>query len=568
MVKNLYFILIVLYFPLYCFSQDVKISAEIDPYNIIENRPLSGTIEVTHDQKIKIDPSKFTIEGKPLKAELVKNVKISENNPLIVSIFHFELPPMPKGLQILPEISLTVGNKIYKSFPSTFEVLGATQSNANVPAENKPALTLKAKVDGPTPLYPGQKVKLSYFYYYSGNIELSQEELPLLEAKGFRKIGEKDIKDYEENGKSVREISQEIEAINPGEFTFGKSIIAGVAYEEDDLGRRTYLQSKLQSEAPSITIVVKPFPSKGRPASFNGAVGQFSSFEAKLLSAPEMDVGDKISLSIDIKGKTSDWSRLSLPDLCCQPGFSGLFKQSDIPPIGIVQDGNKHFEVEMRPLSSNIKQIPSIEFAYFDPFSISYKTLHSDPIPISVMPAPKIENEEGKLPQPTVYSSQSKNPTQITDGVHQPPAIEIAGNYSLSTSDLYDYTFGTWWVFILIPVGVGIIFLQLNLQRKFMESQSIVKSKTSDEVFQDAMHPISDTSAFYRLLTKAFLTRLVERGEIPSVDTSVNDLPREGAPGEVRSFLRELEEKRFSGQEETSLQIEKEKAKVLFEQLK
>jgi hypothetical protein len=561
-------VVIALFFAFAVFSlqaQEVKVSGEIDQEKAYENHPLKGTITITHDENLKVDTRSFLLEGSPLSVELIREVKISPNNPLIISIYRFEIPGQPKGLHVLPEISVSVGGKVYRSPASTYTVEGIMPRRGGPTTPAQPSieatLRLEALVEGKMPLYPGQRVRLVYRYYYTGDIGLTEEELPLLDAKGFLKIGEKEIKDYSEGEKSVREISQEVEAVTPGEFSFGPSIIEGYGYQEDAFGKRTYSTAKLRSEASPVTVIVRPFPNEGKPASFNGAVGKFT-FKVALLTPHEMKVGDDISLAVDIGGKNI--LEVPLPEICCQPGFSGFFQPSDLPPIGKIQDGVKRFVVQLKPLSDAIKEIPSIEFSSFDPESSKYIVLHSEPIPITVHPSkiPRIEDLDKQ--QRPASAPTKKEKTAISQ---KPEAIEIEGNFLLQPEDLHNKIFGNWWALAIIPAGIALLIYQKNMQKDLRRKRSEVKPKSSADLFEEAFRQHPGSSSFYNLLNQAFKLKLVEIGEIASPDVAAENLPQTGLSKEVRAFLCGIEEKRFTGQGDLSPQTLHKQAQDLLERM-
>src|SRR5262249_40157844 len=135
-----------------------------------------------------------------------------------------------------------------------------------------------------------------------------------------------------------------------------------------------------------------------KPLSFNGAVGQFN-FSAKLLSSPKVKVGDTMKLLLEVSGQ-GQLENVLPPDLCCQAGFSGLFKTSDLPPQTEMKENTKSFIVEIAPLFPTIDSIPPIAFSYFDPSFNQYQTIITPGIPIQVQPlekkAPVQQAEEEK----------------------------------------------------------------------------------------------------------------------------------------------------------------------------
>jgi hypothetical protein len=549
MVKNGILVLLMLWISFQLSAQDVKISATVEQGKAEENKPITGLLSITHEESATIDETSFRLDHQPLKVEFVQEVKMS-TGPVLVTFFHFTLPPQKKGLYAIPEISVKVGGKEYTSVSSTYVVEEAVQEK-EVRQPSRPAversrsptesssptqLSLEAFVQDPT-LYPGQRTRVGYRYRYTNMIELTQEKLPLLEAQGLLKIGTQQAQDTTEGEASVREVVQEVEAIKPGEWTYGPSLAEGYAYRLDEQGQKIYLKPMITSEAPPVTLTVKPFPEANKPASFNGAIGSFTGIQVGLTSPPSVFVGDEMNLKIEITGRGGPIENVPLPELCCQPGFSGLFKPSDLPPAEEVKKDSKIFKVELRPLSAQIKAIPSLEFAYFDPSTQSYQVLHSQPIPITVsLPPQPVKAEKTERPAEKIPLNTAVKP------------IEIVGVQPLDISDLFNKPFGTWKVFWILPLGILLILIQLNLNKIRRQHQMIPKTKDSAQLFEEALHLGQDNPDFYRLLNQAFLTRLMERGEITSTDIPLEALPQTGASAMVREFLLGIEQKRFSGQ--------------------
>jgi hypothetical protein len=568
--------------------QETQINSEINIYSAYENQPLEGTITITHDTSAPIEADSFTMDGAKIKVDPVKTVKISPN--LELAIYNFTLPGKPKGLYMLPAISVKIGGKSYQSVASSYEVMDA-QSNPSSPKEpsapsepSSPSVTsqqapppatliLKAEVNGTNPLYPGQRAWLVYKFYFKGSIALTTETLPLLDAKGFEKVGDKQIKNYQENGLDVQEIDQEIQAVNPGTYTFPGSTIEGYVYSENSAKKRVYYKPKLSTSTEPVTINVAAFPTQGRPSTFNGAVGEYT-FQTSLLTPSTVAINDKMRLAINIGG-IGEISTVDLPDISILKSF---FRMSDLPIAGEVKNNTKTFIVEIYPLSTAIKEIPALTFSFFNPSIGRYDTVYSEAIPIKVQENKVIQKEEPKEkpaiknesvipkapeenipPKPVVSQPETQtqspsnqkpiesNKEKIPNEIAKPGAIEISGNYPLTSSDLKNLTFGTWNVMWVIPGGILIILLQIVLREYLRKMQSIVKKKSSGEIFFEAMKAPHGSGEFFQKLNQAFLLRLSENGLITNPEMAVDDLPREGKAGEVRAFLAGIEEKRFTG---------------------
>jgi hypothetical protein len=535
-------LLILSFFCLPLCAADVKVEAEIDTASYADE-PLKGTITITHDRNQTIDNESFVLGKNSLSVSFVKDVQISPNDPLILSIYNFTLPAQPEGLYALPNISVKIGGQTYQSPMASYTVqakrqaIPAAPSVAPQPAPSaasstpaQPLLHLEASIDGSDTLYPGQRTKFVYHYLYRGDIKLLTEKLPLLDAEGFIKIGEKEINNYVQGDISIMEIVQQVEAVSPGKFSLGPSLVEGQA-----------ASGKLSSEAPAVAVTVLPFPEQDKPASFNGAVGQFT-FKTSLLSSSEMTLGDELSLGLIISGK-GNLKELAVSDLCCQPGISGFFRLSDLPPTETIEGDTKTIVAKFRPLNSLIKEIPSLEFSFFDPTSSKYVVLHSNPIPISIKPGPaQIEEpkEEQAAPEPKPEAKEQQ-------AVALPALIQIESTMPLQAADLHNKPFGTWWSMAILPFAILLMIYQSHL-KEYLEWKQKQKSViTPGGLFQQAFADQANGKCDFELLKKAFYLALAEAGLLPSPDISDQELPDEGLAKEVKLLLASIDEKRFTG---------------------
>lgn len=520
--------------------QEVSIQPEIDLYHSFENEPLNGFITITHHKESEIDINSFQMENKPLKVEFVKNVPLSANDPLTLSIYNFQIPGQPAGLYLLPAISVKVGDKVYTSIPTSYEVNKRTELSPEVkPGQQAEAahviIRLEVVTNFPSKIYPGQQGQLGYKIAFNGNVELTTEQLPLLDAEGFRKIGDKQVQELQEGEFNVQVITQQVRAKEAGSYPFPLSLIEGYAYKETASKQKNYLQPKLHAEVAPLTVTVLAFPEQGKPDYFKGALGPFQ-IKASLPNGNSVTVDDVLSLVIEISG-SGDLDTVSLPSLTTL-GFKQLFQVDDLPTVGDLEGNKKKFVVKLRPLSTAIKEIPAIPFAYFDPQSSHYVTLSTDALPITVLPRPISEQKV----TPVVPPVKKEVGTTATL-----PAIEITEAYPLTSEDLRNLFGGTWRSLWIIPVGIGAVLLQIILQKHLKKLRMMPKKKRSEDLWKEASALSKDSTQFFTLLNQAFLLRLVERGIIPSENIPLDALPTEGIAGKVRGFLRQLDEQRFTG---------------------
>lgn len=557
--------------PTYSWANDVRVSVQVDENAIMPDTPIRATMLIQHDKDQVVQSDSFMMNGKPLKAEFVKDVLIAPDSPLRISFYQFEIKGMPSGLQVISPISVKVGGSTYQTPATTYEVLSPSRMSGG---KGGTILNLEAYVNAPPLIFPGEKFHVGYRFYYNENIDLKTQELPLLDAKGFKKIGTQKISDVNKGALSVRGMEQEIEAVEPGKYSFGPSYVVGNVYRKDSSGKDMLFGKDIRADAAMVDIIVSGFPEKDKPASFNGSVGEGIDFSVELLSYKEIQVGDKISLALKFTGK-GDLSKIKVPKLCCEPGFPGFFELSDIPPIPTPGDGYVIYYVELRALSPKVDAIPSIEFSYYDPKMGKYEVKSSKPIPITVNPAPKKalpltpgipEKTEQQPQKPATNAPPTANVVNWPKTTSVAGAIEIETIYPLSVSDLSNRNFGTWEVLLVIPLGFLGLYVQWDFIQRRKKKLAEVPVKTSFDYFNEAKECQGSFSEFYKLVTIALLMRLYELKEIESKSLSPEQLPVEGMSGKVRAFLLAIEKERFTGKQPSKEEIIK-KVNELFEMM-
>ncbi len=168
----------------------------------------------------------------------------------------------------------------------------------------------------------------------------------------------------------------------PGDVTIAAPTLRygyATEFEEDFVSGRVPKDPKQEVVAgAALTLRVLPLPDEGRPPEFNGAVGRFT-VSAKA-SRTSLAVGDPLTLWLKIKGD----GNVQGPDLEL-PGFHRL---------GIVHKDLVGYQADchLKLLSADVKEIPAIPFAFFDPGPpAGYRVVHTDPIPLEVRAGPAPE---------------------------------------------------------------------------------------------------------------------------------------------------------------------------------
>jgi hypothetical protein len=145
--------------------------------------------------------------------------------------------------------------------------------------------------------------------------------------------------------------------------------------------------TRIYTEAPPIILDVKPLPIEGRPDLFNGMVGNYTI--AAVAEPTEVRVGEPITLTITI---TSDafMENIFFQPLRYQPLLVNRFEIPSDRSLPQRSTKSKTYTQTIRPLSTNITEVPPILLAYFSPTSNTYVTVQSKPIPLKVSPAEQV----------------------------------------------------------------------------------------------------------------------------------------------------------------------------------
>ncbi|MBN3034672.1 MAG: protein BatD [Bacteroidales bacterium] len=138
-----------------------------------------------------------------------------------------------------------------------------------------------------------------------------------------------------------------------------------------------YQNVPLELKSNPLPIRVNPLPSTNKPADFTGAVGKF---EMKAVADKNrLKANEAINVKITVSG-TGNIELLELPDIAFPPDFETydpkITENINATDRGI--SGSKTFEYLLIPRNPGEFRISPVRFSYFDPSSLSYKTLSSD----------------------------------------------------------------------------------------------------------------------------------------------------------------------------------------------
>ena len=144
---------------------------------------------------------------------------------------------------------------------------------------------------------------------------------------------------------------------------------------------------RIYTESAPLALEVKPLPTEGRPALFNGMVGNFSI--AVSADPVNVRVGEPITLTITVS--STGWvENIFFPPLRYQPLLLNRFEIPSERSLPQRNEKSKTYTQTIRPLSEEIDEIPPIQLAFFSPESNAYIVVKSRPIPLKVSAAETI----------------------------------------------------------------------------------------------------------------------------------------------------------------------------------
>jgi hypothetical protein len=424
-----------------------------------------------------------------------------------------------------------------------------SQNTINSGQVSKPDLKIEALVVPAEGLYPGQRFKLIYRISYRGDIKLTKEELPFLNAQDLQKMSTLEVNESTQDQYNIQEIIQDVRALNPGRIHFGPANLEG-AISSYIPGQAELVKKNVKAEAPPIEITIKPFPEKEMPASFTGALGLYK-MDVELTSPSQVHLSDTLTMKITLTGD-GEWETVDLPNLMCQPGFSGFFKLSDLPAIEKTTKDSKTFLITLQPLSANIASLPIVEFSSFDPKTEKYQIYRSRKIPITVLETDinnklaEFLNEKQLLYGHSVddwekiFSTTSKNNSFVLK-----PISSQNGLAGFLTSRN---------VLILIPLFIVLIFFQIKLKKNWEKIIKIYQPLQSSLYISSATHT-KDPDECAALVEKGLNLALKERSM-----SSVNIT-------EVKSFLSYLSEIRFGRKPSPPCRQLVDQAQILYQKI-
>lgn len=515
----------------------------------------------------------FEIVGGPFSSSSssvqIINGSVTKTN---THTYSFYLRAIKEGNFTIPAATITVNKQKVKS--TTAEILvtknSSTSGSSNSGAvSNAKDVFLEATTNKKS-AYLGEQLILTYKIYYTVPI-LSPS---ISKAPSYSGFWTKDISDN--NGvlqqSSIIRNNQEYHVATVQEIVLipqksgtltidplNISCIAQIKQERQqqrgydpfenffgDIMGSSYTNVKKELISQPIDIEVKPLPAKDKPASFKGAVGQFT-YTSKI-DKTEMKSNDAFTITYTVSGK-GNIDLLELP----RPNFPPDFEVYD-PKIttntknnSFGLSGSKKAEYVVIPRVSGDFTLNPTEFSYFDPTKNKYVVLESDKYELKVARSAN-EGSSG-----IIYAGGQE-------------AIKIVGNdinHIMSDGKLQKrgallFASPLYFIIIIVLIAVFAIALVINNRiNKFNQNKVLVRNRKATKIAKKRLNnaynylKIKDQGHFYEEFSQALWGYISDKLNISrsqlSMDTVKEMMESKNVPEDITNeFIDSLNSCEFA----------------------
>jgi uncharacterized membrane protein len=285
----------------------------------------------------------------------------------------------------------------------------------------------------------------------------------------------------------------------------------------DPFFNRNVRNVELTLATKPVTLDVKPLPDAGKPASFKGAVGDFS-FKSEI-DKEILKANDALTLKVSVSGK-GNIELIEVP----APKFPSDFESYDPKISNNVKtsvtgiSGEKKVEYLAIPRAAGDFVIEPIEFSYFNPNDKKYYSFSSGTFNIKV--------EKGDVNGSGItYSSSAKEDIKF---IGKDIRHITTGPYKFRFIGVY--FFGSTWYYILLVLPVFVLILFILLWKK-MEKQraniSGMKTRKANKVAKtrllkaDKFKKEGNDKAFFDEIAQALWGYIADKFNIKQASLSV-----------------------------------------------
>lgn len=477
----------------------------------------------------------------------------SQNRSESIVEYTYAVVPLRPGEFTIPGFEVRVGGQLVRTQPARLRVSGPggyaaqqAQPAPNVPggafplAQAQPqaapgAQQRTGRAERPyfgellmttKPVYLGEVVPADIRFYFREDLPLTNLQHPVFSGDGFTAVP---LDEPKQDGQLIDGVPYRVftfrSAITPvktGEIeipavTMNGNVVVSSAPRGLDPFFDQFFQNfpmpgmgrteQIEVSADGKTLTVLPLPKEGRPANYEGAVGQFTlqSSVAPSSAGP----GEPVTLSVEISGR-GNFDAISAPRLTDADGWRTYApKEKFAKDDAVGSAGTKTFEFKMVARTDQTAT-PGAEFSFFDPLKKEYVTLKAAPKPVRAAGREQSADEKS-APSPASAPATPSAPVSAAspsgDGIAS-PALTLSSTTSRSFVPVWH---APWfrWLNVALLVVAAIVFPLFALMRR--RGQKLAERSGLEKALRQAKSALQqapDREAFYNAAAEFVRARL------------------------------------------------------------
>jgi hypothetical protein len=463
---------------------DIHVDASLDSnsFSVDEGAQLSVTIEgASHGASVELPE----ISGVDIQSR-GQSTQINMVNGSFSSsvVYNYQLTAEQPGNYTIDPIKVYVSGATYATVPIQFQVtasdVAAQDGGDDTPRQEVAFLRV-------SPLgqhYSGEVVPVSIKAYFIDRYQANIESVPDLVGDGvvMDALNNKPKQTRElVNGLSYNVLTWKtgLSGIKTGEHPLQFSLDATVMipqkgkrrslFDDPFFGGSPFNDSffngvfsnaqprhlKLKSGNAKFTVL--PLPTEGRPAAFNGAIGDF---DLKVTAKPvKAEVGEPISMTMTLSGH-GNFDRVNMPEFPDQANWKTYTPTSQFYKEGSSADGTKIFDQAVIARDVALKAIPSLTFCYFDPVARRYVEKTSAPIPVELSQSQQQKTSpppQPKIPPAPAVQTAKPAATAKDEGTAQFTPSPLKLEEGAFVKEIRSVFYEKWFIIAVLLIGAALL---------------------------------------------------------------------------------------------------------------
>lgn len=302
----------------------------------------------------------------------------------------YRVEAVDSGTHTIPALSLTVDGRVLKTDPIEVVVKeGQPLDEALMPQAQ---LTV-----GKTEIWEGEEVPINVNVLLHGGIQVTSQPFPVIKSDGvavsrFDRHGQTEATQVNGDYWTTWHLPSSLTPIKTGDIVFGPAevkldvLMSLRNGQRDPFGGFPSSRRTLKVNSNTVKLRVKPLPAAGKPAEFNGLVGNFqitARSDSQSTGPQQVELGDPLGFEITITG-TGNFDAVNPPALENPENFRTFKPKVSAQNRGFGQ------EIEQKVFTQIVfAQKPGLNtivftLPHFEPASGKYVTAKSAPVELIV----------------------------------------------------------------------------------------------------------------------------------------------------------------------------------------